>query len=208
MRVKKIFLFDLDGVLIDSKKNMEYSWKVVTKKYGIKISFNKYFENIGLPFIQILKKIKVDPIYFARFEKEYRFNSIKYLKHIKLYADVLHTLIELKKKKKIIGILTSKERVRTIRILKNLNIKVDVVMCPYKNYIGKPNPKQINEFLKKKKLLKSDLVYVGDMLVDKITARNANVDYIHANYGYSSNLKNKYFINNISEILKKNYGIF
>lgn len=100
MRVKKIFLFDLDGVLIDSKKNMEYSWKAVTKKYGIKISFNNYFKNIGLPFIQILKKIKVAPIYFARFEKEYRFNSIKNLKHIKLYTGVLHTLTELKKKKK------------------------------------------------------------------------------------------------------------
>ncbi len=55
---KKIILFDLDGVLIDSKKNMLKAWKKVQKKHGIEIKFKKYFENIGLPFQDILKKNK------------------------------------------------------------------------------------------------------------------------------------------------------
>ena len=35
---KKIFIFDLDGVLIDSKKNMKKSWSVVKKFLLKKIS--------------------------------------------------------------------------------------------------------------------------------------------------------------------------
>ena len=59
MKIKKIFLFDLDGVLIDSKKNMSFAWRSVKKKYDIKISFNKYFEQVGKPFQVILRKIGI-----------------------------------------------------------------------------------------------------------------------------------------------------
>ena len=85
--------------------------------------------------------------------------------------------------------MTSKEKVRTLAILSKLKIKVDIVLCPYKNLKGKPNPKQINHLAKKKRVSKSEIVYVGDMKVDKQTAKNAKVDYIHANYGYSKKLK-------------------
>ena len=36
---KKIVIFDLDGVLIDSIKNMEVSWNHVASKYGLNIKF-------------------------------------------------------------------------------------------------------------------------------------------------------------------------
>ena len=34
--MKKLILFDFDGVLFNSKKNMEISWKAVMKKYSLK----------------------------------------------------------------------------------------------------------------------------------------------------------------------------
>ena len=36
---KKIIIFDLDGVLINSIKNMEASWKRTSPKFGIKKTF-------------------------------------------------------------------------------------------------------------------------------------------------------------------------
>ena len=45
----------MDGVLIDSKGNMSKSWNEVKKVFSIKISFKKYFQNIGRPFQAILK---------------------------------------------------------------------------------------------------------------------------------------------------------
>lgn len=207
MRTKKIFLFDLDGVLIDSKKNMKVSWEMLTKKYNLKIPFINYLRHIGFPFLKILKKLKVSSKLYKKFENEYKINSLKNLNFIKIHRGVLKTLKSLKKEKKIIGILTSKERVRTLAILSKLKIKVDLILCPHKNLNGKPNPKQINNLAKKKRVSKNEIVYVGDMKVDKQTAKNAKVDYIHANYGYDKKVKTKYSINKINDIISRNLGI-
>ena len=50
----KLVLFDLDGVLIDSKENMRCAW-IVKKKFNLKQSFENYFKNIGLPFCYFKK---------------------------------------------------------------------------------------------------------------------------------------------------------
>ena len=208
MNKKIIFLFDLDGVLIDSKKNMKVSWEAVNKKYNLKIAFDKYFSNIGLPFFGILKKIKVNNSLFEKIAKEYRKNSLKNLNYIKLFKGVKKVLKKLKNEKKIIGVFTSKERVRTIKILKKFGLKINILLCPSRNIVGKPNPEQIYSLLKKTKLNKKDVVYVGDMSIDKITAKNARIDYIHALYGYSKITNNKYSINRIEDIIKKNLGVY
>jgi beta-phosphoglucomutase-like phosphatase (HAD superfamily) len=44
MKFKNI-IFDLDGVLIDSKSNMNKSWSNTSRKYNLNIKFNKY-ENL------------------------------------------------------------------------------------------------------------------------------------------------------------------
>ena len=49
--MKKLILFDFDGVLFDSKKNMEISWQRVMQKFQIKKNFSHYEKFIGLPFI-------------------------------------------------------------------------------------------------------------------------------------------------------------
>ena len=151
MKVKKIFLFDLDGVLIDSKKNMQLSWQELTKKHKIKIPFKDYFSLIGAPFFKILEKLNIDNSSYKAIERDYKKITTKNMKLIKMHVGVKETINILKLKKKYVGILTSKERSRTLKILKKYNIKVDVVLCPYQNLIGKPNPKQINDLSKKKK---------------------------------------------------------
>ena len=56
---KKTFIFDLDGVLINSKKNMELSWSYVNNKYSLKIEFKNYFKYLGISFYEILKKLRI-----------------------------------------------------------------------------------------------------------------------------------------------------
>ena len=208
MRKKTLYLFDLDGVLIDSKNNMKISWKSVQKKINLKIPFNKYFSLIGNPFLTILEKLKINKSYFKIIEAEYSKNSIKNINKITLYPKVKYTLNRLLKEKKIVGILTSKNKKKTKIILKKFKLNFKIILCPTKGKPGKPNPYQIINLIKKMKIHKHDIVYVGDMSVDKLTAKNAGIDYIHSNYGYSlKKFKNKFSINSFNNIIKCNMGI-
>ena len=40
---KKLVLFDLDGVLVDSKKNMKHSWDLTSKQFDLNVPFSRYF---------------------------------------------------------------------------------------------------------------------------------------------------------------------
>ena len=101
----KFIIFDLDGVVIDTKKNMELSWKNVQKKFNLTISFNKYFKYIGLPFEKILTKLLIKKN-LSNINKTYQDESIKHFDKIKLYPGVKETLLHLKKKKIALGIVT------------------------------------------------------------------------------------------------------
>ena len=57
---KKVVIFDLDGVLIDSLENMKSSWNLTNEKYNLNISFNRYYDFIGKPFKEILKSLGVE----------------------------------------------------------------------------------------------------------------------------------------------------
>ena len=60
MKIKKeLILFDLDGVLIDSKKNMQFAWEAVQDEFKLNIPFESYFKFIGMPFQDILKSLKI-----------------------------------------------------------------------------------------------------------------------------------------------------
>ena len=48
-------IFDLDGVLIDSRENMSYAWSMVKHHCKIDISFEKYFNEISPILFQIHK---------------------------------------------------------------------------------------------------------------------------------------------------------
>ena len=88
---KKLIIFDLDGVLIDSKINMKFAWNSVNKKFKLKIPFKNYFKHIGKPFDKILKDLKISKDIKA-IEKEFSQSSIANLKKIKIYMGVKKTL--------------------------------------------------------------------------------------------------------------------
>jgi phosphoglycolate phosphatase len=200
---KKLIIFDLDGVLIDSKKNMYFAWKSVKKKYNIKIPFNKYFRQVGKPFQVILKKIGIKKN-LKLIEKEYSNSSIKNFNKIKLYKNVKKIINLLNKNKEFItAIVTSKSKSRTFKILKLFNLKVNYVQCPEKNLRGKPYPDQIIKVVKKFKIKKKNCYFIGDTVFDKKSANKSKITFILANYGYKIGIKKyKYSINNIDKIFE------
>ena len=203
---KKVLIFDVDGVLVDSKKNMELSWNKVQKQHNLQnIKFEKYFKNIGRPFYKILNIIGIRKN-LKKIKKTYQQESIKQINEIKYYNNVIKTIKDLKKKKYILNIVTSKDLERTKKSLKSLKEYFTYIECSNDETRGKPFPDQINFILSRLKVNKSECVYIGDTLVDYNTAKNAKIDFIFAKWGYGVNYNYRYKcvdIKNLNKLIVK-----
>lgn len=181
--MKKIILFDMDGVLFDTKENMRHAWHDVKNKFKIKINFNFYFKQIGIPFDKILKKLNINNNK-KKIEFFYKKRSIFYNNLIRIYPDVKSTLKYLLKKGYKIGVVTSKDKFRTLKLLKKINLKFSTVVCPTKRLRGKPFPDQIIRALINVKIQRCNAFYVGDTNYDFVAAKRCPVSFVYASYGY------------------------
>ena len=91
-------MFDLDGVLFNSKSNMKISWEKTKKLHGLKKSFNHYFLLIGNPFSKILFKLGIKKNH-QKIEKTFKETSIKNINLVKPYPNVKKIINYLRKKK-------------------------------------------------------------------------------------------------------------
>lgn len=184
----KLYIFDLDGVLLDSSKNMCLAWQDVKKKFNTNIPFFEYKKHIGLPFFTILKNIGIKKDYL-KIKKIYSESSIKnFKKKITLFKNTVKIINTLKKKSKI-AILTSKDNLRTNYILKKKKLKFDCVITNDNVKNGKPNKEGVLKILRKLKIKKENAVYVGDTKVDELTAKNAGIKFLYANWGFGRKRK-------------------
>ena len=179
---------------------MKLSWDQIRKIYNIKKTFTTYKKYIGLPFYKILKKIKIEKKYFFLIKKDYNFNSLKYINKLKLYKNVRSYLKYLRKKKILTCIFTSKDKYRTKKILKYLNIKSNLTLSPEDLKFPKPNPYAINYISKKFNIKKNNILYIGDTKFDYICAKKAGVHYINVSWGYGTVPKKVLQIKEFSQI--------
>jgi len=190
MKKFKTIIFDLDGVIIDSKDNMKKSWNNLKKKLHLKQNFNEYFEYVGYPFEKILSKIGIKND-IDKIKILYKNFSIKNIRYVKINKEMIKTINILRKKKIKLAIVTSKDISRTRIIVKKFRIPIELVVSPKRNMKGKPFPDQLNFALKKLGSSKKNSAYVGDMYVDSQSAANTGIDFIFAQYGYG-NMKKSY----------------
>ena len=179
---KKILSIDLDGVIIDSLDNMKVAWKHTNQKFSLNISFTNYSRYLGLPFREILKKnhiyIKHEEIY-----KNYNKISLKNYKLIKVYKNIIKVL-NILKKRYIIIINTSKNRLRAQKILKLKNIPYNRLIAPEDVLRGKPFNDSVLYIKKKYHIKNKDIIHVGDFEIDYKFAKNSKIKFIFANWGY------------------------
>ena len=121
MKKYKFFIFDLDGVIIDSKKNMELSWIETSKKFNLKVQFKYYFRLIGIPFYNILAKLKISPKLNKKIFLYYKRKSLQFSNKIKLFKNVKKTFFILKKNNIKYSIVTSKDFQRSKFIINKYN---------------------------------------------------------------------------------------
>lgn len=197
--MKKLILFDLDGVLLDSEDNMRQAWKQVLIKTDIGISFEDYFSRIGCPFKDILLSLGIKSD-FDEIEKVYMTASFDLLKDASFFTNVNETLHKIHALGVKMGVVTSKDYLRTKAVLKQINIPFVSIQSPCKIYRGKPAPDHLLVAMAEAGEDPSDTIYVGDMETDYIAAKRAGIDYVHAAWGYGKIIDSVPYLNTISDL--------
>ena len=197
MKKKKLIIFDLDGVLIDSVANMELALKKTSLALNVDLRFSLYKKFLGLPFEKIMKKMGINKN-IQKIKKTYSFFSKKNISKIKIKKKHLSQLKTLRKNYDF-AVFTSKDRIRTNMILKKYRFFKHIISSDDVKK-GKPNKEGINKILKNLKVQKNDCLYVGDSFYDYKAAKNSKVKYLHAKWGYEKNLSKKYSIKEISNL--------
>lgn len=183
LRDKKLFIFDLDGVILDSRSNMEMSWKEVQRQLSVDVPFSRYFELIGQPFGDIMRQLGLGSV-AADAERIFRIASMERINMATFYDGVCETLQELTRIERKIAVVTSKDTLRTNAILALLPVDFTSVQTPCDRYRGKPAPDHLLIAMAECRVDPVDSVYLGDMEVDMHAATRAGIDYLHASWGY------------------------
>ncbi len=184
--MKKVILFDMDGVLIDSRPAMELAWEHSTKIIGLKIPFNSYFKLIGMPFSNIANELGIKSNLINDLKKEYGIATANHIDKIKPYKGINYLLRKLRKNNLILGIVTSKEFWRADFLVDYFGIYSDILITPEYTAQGKPSGEPLRKALEILCIKSKDALYIGDMATDFESAKDANIDYLHAAWGYGS----------------------
>ncbi len=207
---KKIVLFDLDGTLVNTIPAIANSFNCILDKYGYETyPSEKYRDFVGGGFVLTFDRIcKIQDIqvdknkFLLEVRKHYNEN---FLYGIKLYDNMDILLDSLTKKGIEIAIVTNKDEPMAIKhantVLSKWEFKYVYGASIDNKYPNKPNPYLVD--LIAKEYNKNDMLFVGDMIVDIETAKNANIDMIYCNWGYGNEINiNNNVVNDPLEILK------
>ncbi|MDA7579137.1 HAD family hydrolase [Alphaproteobacteria bacterium] len=172
--------FDLDGTLIDSLPIMKVAWESSMVALNHNCHFSEYKKHIGLPFPRILELL-----HLSSFEKDL---SKLYFSHTKRLAGDVKTFYGVddvfnwvSKIGISTSIITSKPRENAEFLCDKLNITADLLVCGDDHRNGKPNAFVADKVLKNFDVLPSEVLYVGDMVVDFQFALNTGMRFIFFN---------------------------
>lgn len=180
-RKNKLFLFDLDGTLIDTSNLIINSLINTIKNYSTaKINIKDLRQHYKESPYQIIKKY-TGYINMANKMKTYWRNYDKAIKkEVKVFPYIIKMLSTLKSKEYGIGIVTSLKRSKTENLINSfLKIKFDVIITYNDTLNHKPNPEPINfaieKFKRKFQLDSVSTIYIGDTEKDILAGRNASI---------------------------------
>ncbi len=195
MKKIKGIIFDLDGTLIDSRKDLAISMNLTLKDFNLeKLDFETLVSFIGngtRKFVErSFKNTKID------INKALSIYKNHYSEHLAdetfCYSGVNELLQKLKDFSVKCSIITNKHEEATLDILKILKINsfFDIILGGDSIPYLKPSPEPLLYVAEKWRSKPEELLMVGDNWTDVAAARNAGIKSVYVNFGFG-NLKNE-----------------
>lgn len=205
-------VFDVDGVLIDSLKNMENSWSIVCKRFWLSIAFEEYKKHIGKPFEVIMAELGCSHLLPGI--KELYFTTSKNSNITPRVYDWVVEVLEEIQWRVAIWIITSKQSESLTQVLSDVDLAkyfdTELIFSPPTDNpnLWKPKPHLGELFMQKTNItIPETVLYIGDMWSDMQFAKNTGFRYLHHTGWYEPDLNLEVWqhIASMREILWKLY---
>ncbi len=211
----KAVIFDLDGTLLDSLKDIANTCNIILEKRGYKtLSLDDYRRFVGKGVDHLIKRImeasQVEKYLFddfmADYYEVYKKESIKETEIYPGIEDLLKELIDMGISINVLSNKPHKQVVDLMPIYFDESI-FDIIYGKHNDLPAKPDPTLLRKMVKELKLKKNEILYVGDTKTDMETALNAGVASVGVLWGFRDEpelvqAKASYIVSSPNEIVK------
>ncbi|MDO5557558.1 MAG: HAD family hydrolase [Clostridia bacterium] len=198
----KTIIFDLDGTLWDSTKQIKNVWSKIAKNYGLTINDNEINKIMGFTKEEIVEYLFCDNKKNGeKFITECQEEEVVYLSKYggNIYSNTISTIEELSKKYELYIVSNCQTGyIEAFLSYYNLNKYFKDYECSGNTL--KDKSFNIREIMKRNKILNA--VYIGDTDKDYQATRQANIKFIWAKYGFGICKKYDFAIKDIKELIQ------
>lgn len=185
----KAVIFDFDGVIADSRKTIYLIYREICREMGKKFydSLAEFTQNLDGNYRDLYLKLGISENDFERANEAYKKHYLRFEKDIRPFGEIGGVLATLKKRGLKIGIASNTHGFIITRLLKRFGFDkyIDVIAGGKDMNKLKPDPEQILVAMEKLGVKRSETAFVGDMEVDMLAGKSANVAKVIAvTYGY------------------------
>lgn len=194
MKEYGIYLFDLDGTLLDTLDDLYLSVDHALRSQGLpgrtREEVRQFVGNgIRMLMTRAVPEGELNPRFEAAFRAFQRHYMDHSLDHTRPYDGITRMLGELKRKGKRLGVVSNKMHAATLSLCQHFFADTIDVAIGENEAAGirkKPAPDTLDEALRRLNGQREDAIYIGDSDVDIETARNAQMPCISVLWGFRS----------------------
>ena len=187
--VKKLIIFDMDGTLVNSSITIANAINYVRKNLGFVPMESEHI-------LSLVNDHTINPaqtFYHAKaFDKDHEkwfseYYTKNHDKELVLYVGIKEMLVLLKEKGYRLAVATNAYRGSTIESLTHLDIYeiFDGIACYDDVLQGKPHPDMLYKLLDALDVKEDEAIFIGDGPRDELAAKEANMDYIMVDWGFT-----------------------
>ena len=210
---KKLIIFDADGTIWDSEKDVFLAFNHTLKNNGNKEITKEEFQKLaGLDLEEMFKRVLTKnketlANEYVKKYREYYIDGGHYADETTLFENVKETLEKLKGQGFCMVIASGKPKRILDKMVEyfHLNEFELVLGTGESHFKPKPDPEILNYIMHHLNVSKEEAVMIGDTKADVMAGKNAGIDTIAVTYGYEKidilkNVNPTYMIDNFKTL--------